>query len=123
MFDLKNLTKDELEIVKAKHDLCLNWKYNNRGLYFITENNNIVAVIEYDKHPEFKDYFIIYNFEVLEKSNGTGSRIIKALIQQGGKLCLYPENRDAERFWEKLGFISYSEGCGVKMYYYPDPEL
>lgn len=75
------------------------------------------------------DEIVIDNIEVIEKRKGTGSELVKKVIEiaeEMGKnigLCAYPQDDSIELcdlvyFYEKLGFdVDYDDGNEVLMSY------
>lgn len=93
----------------------------------IIENEN--GYIHYSQDDMNEDDLVIEMVEVYTKRKGTGSQLVKQVIQiaqkekKGLALCAYPQDdsidlKNLVEFYEKLGFsIDYNDGSEVLMRY------
>ena len=93
----------------------------------IIENEN--GFIRYAQDDMNEDDLIIEMVEVYQKRKGTGSQLVKQVMQiaqkerKGLTLCAYPQDESIDlknlvKFYENLGFsIEYDDGSEVLMRY------
>lgn len=91
------------------------------------ENENGYILFDIDDMNE--DDLVIEKVEAYEKRKGTGTLLVKQVIQiaqkegKGLTLCAYPQDDSIElsdlvKFYEKLGFsVEYDDGSEVLMRY------
>lgn len=91
------------------------------------ENEN--GYIFFDADDMNSDDLVIEKVEAYEKRKGTGTQLVKQVIQiaqeedKGLTLCAYPQDDSIElsalvKFYEKLGFsVEYDDGSEVLMRY------
>ena len=84
-------------------------------------NNQLVGLIEISNAP-YENCLCIDNFEIINKNNGVGSKVIKEIIkntnQKNLDLCLYSNDEKSKRFWNRNEFVDVDDGTGVIMQYY-----
>lgn len=107
--------KEVVELTK-EHDLLLSWAGDR--CHKVTKNNLAVALIEAELIKN-NSYFEIDNFEVFEKRKGMGGEIVKDILSQGVDVCLYANDNNSKKFWERYGFQAEDDGTGeAKKHFY-----
>lgn len=100
--------KELIDIVK-QYNLILDW--NGAEAYKIVDGNDIIAVIEYDFISDINAYYI-YNFEVINKGCGIGTKYID-FLKKKGKFELNYKDEKSKSFWLKNGFKVIDEYNGT----------
>lgn len=108
---------DEKEVLslKKKHKLKLWWAGNR--CFKVKIDSDVVALLEAEL-IEDEDILDIDNFEVFEKRNKVGSEIVEELKKASFGMCLYANDENCKRFWERHGFIAQDDGTGIPKHYY-----
>lgn len=117
LFMLEECRKEELEELKMKGELELDWIEGDKSypVYKIVNNSQIQALIQYSELD--KAIVQIDLFEVLKskRRKKIGSNIIKIFMNSfsNAVFCLYPNNEKAVKFWEYRGYIKQDDGSGT----------
>lgn len=105
----------EVLSLKKKYKLTLWWAGNR--CFKVKKDNEVVALLEAELTEE-DNIVDIDNFEVFQKSHKIGSEIVDALKNTGFDMCLYANDEDSKRFWERHGFKPQDDDEGVPKHYY-----
>lgn len=108
-------TNDEASELKIEKGLKLSWEMSPKP-FKVEIKGEIVALISISQGGEYgPDSIEIDCFEVFEKGEGTGSKIITEVLNTFKKqtISLYPDNKRCMNFWLKHGFKIEHEGEGV----------
>lgn len=108
---------DEKEVIslKKKYKLTLWWAGDR--CFKVKMDSEVVALLEAEL-IEDENILDIDNFEVFEKRNKVGSEIIDELKNTSFNMCLYANDEDSKRFWERHGFKAQDDGTGVPKHFY-----
>lgn len=107
----------EKEVLSLKRRYKLRLWWAGDRCFKVKKDNEIVALLEAEL-SEDESILDIDNFEVFKKSKKVGSEIVTALKNTGFDMCLYANDKNSKRFWEKHGFKAQDDGTGVPKHYY-----
>ncbi|WP_306010353.1 hypothetical protein [Bacillus sp. MMSF_3328] len=113
-------TDDQVKDLKESKNLTLSWRIPVEPK-FVEMNDEIVALIDFSFGGSYgPDSIEIDNFEVFEKGEATGSKIISAFkeMYENRIISLYPENERCKKFWMEHGFVIEYEGDDVERLVY-----
>lgn len=108
---------DEKEVLalKKKHKLTLWWA--GERCFKVKMDSEVVALLE-AQVIEDENILDIDNFEVFEYGNKVGSEIVEELKKASFGMCLYANDEDSKRFWERHGFEAQDDGTGIPKHFY-----
>jgi len=112
---IEKCEEKEVLSLKKKYKLTLWWAGNR--CFKVKMDSKVVALLEAEL-VEDENIVDIDNFEVFEKRNKVGSEVIKALKDTSFDMCLYANDEDSKRFWERHGFKPQDDSEGVPKHYY-----
>ena len=109
LFGIRPAAPDDM----ISSELCLKWRSLD-DTYTITYSDNPIGIISFYYHDGYNGTYIeqmeIYN---KCKNQGYGTYFIKAITESDAEsldVYVLPGNKDALRFWERLGFIKEYDG-------------
>ena len=119
------LSNAEIKGIEEQYNLTLSW-LETIDKYYITDTvplmnykisvqDNVIALLA--ASIESNQILHIDNFEVLNKRNGYGTKIIKELQNEFKEIHLYPANK-SDTFWEKNHFFICDDGAGCPQFIY-----
>lgn len=121
---LIDCTEEELKIFLKDHNLTLTtWGMAEpEDISKIEMNGQIVALIEFSKGMYGEKSIHINNFEVFNKGEGIGSKIIEELTKDlnGTEIYLYPYSKKSDAFWKKHKFRCIVDGTGTPILQYTE---
>ncbi|MFP7442500.1 hypothetical protein SFC50_02235 [Bacillus infantis] len=113
-------TDEQVKELKESKNLTLSWRIPVEPKV-VEMNGEVVALIDFSFGGVYgPDSIEIDNFEVFEKGETTGSKIISALkeMYKNKIISLYPDNERCKKFWLEHGFVIENEGAGVERLVY-----
>ncbi|MGD6900464.1 hypothetical protein [Bacillus infantis] len=113
-------TYEQVKELKESKNLTLSWRIPVQPK-FVEMNDEIVALIDFSFGGVYGSESIeIDHFEVFEKGEATGSKIISAFkeMYKNRIISLYPDNERCKKFWLEHGFVIEPEGAGVERLVY-----
>lgn len=112
---LEKCEEKEVLSLKKKYKLTLWWAGNR--CFKVKIDSEVVALLEAELSEDEK-LLDIDNFEVFQKGNKIGSEIVEELKNTSFGMCLYANDEDSKRFWERHGFKPQDDGTGIPKHFY-----
>lgn len=112
---IEKCEEEEVIALKKKYKLKLWWA--GHRCFKVKMDNEVVGLLEAEL-SEDENILDIDNFEVFQKRNKIGSEIVEALKNTSFDMCLYANDKNSKRFWERHGFKAQDDAEGVPKHYY-----
>ncbi len=108
---------EEKEVISLKKKYKLKLWWAGSRCFKVKMDSEVVGLLEAEL-SEDENILDIDNFEVFKKRNKIGSEIVEALKNASFDMCLYANDKNSKRFWERHGFKAQEDSEGVLKHYY-----